>query len=242
MAALFWVGGLPVSRAEPPAPDAHWLDVESQIQYSFYSEDRRALENLTAALPPATAGLSSAYFVSLAQYRLAEILRERDPRLAAMAAQRCVQTLESASGADRDPEALALDAACIDFARRLGGLRFALLGASAEDTMARALRLAPRNPRVVLLDGVIAYEHANSRGERGRTLARFQQSVQLFELERQGMTASPGWGAAEAYAYLGRVYLERGDALAARGALERALLLAPDFLGARKLLAQIVGG
>ena len=51
----------------------------------------------------------------------------------------------------------------------------------------------------------------------------------------------PGWGAAETYAYLGRGYLEQGDVVAARDALERALLIAPDFALARRLLLRITG-
>jgi Tfp pilus assembly protein PilF len=53
---------------------------------------------------------------------------------------------------------------------------------------------------------------------------------------------TPGWGAAEVYTYLGRGYLGRGDMLAARDALERALLIAPDFALARRLLARITAG
>jgi Tfp pilus assembly protein PilF len=53
---------------------------------------------------------------------------------------------------------------------------------------------------------------------------------------------TPGWGAAEAYTYLGRGYLERGDVLNARDALERALLIAPDFAMAKRLLTKITTG
>jgi len=52
----------------------------------------------------------------------------------------------------------------------------------------------------------------------------------------------PGWGAAEGYTWLGRCYLDSGDALAARDALERALLIAPEFGRARRLLASITSG
>jgi hypothetical protein len=37
----------------------------------------------------------------------------------------------------------------------------------------------------------------------------------------------------------GRCALERGDAVAARDALERALLIAPDLRAARRLLKQM---
>jgi Tfp pilus assembly protein PilF len=41
--------------------------------------------------------------------------------------------------------------------------------------------------------------------------------------------------------YLGRGYLEQGDVVAARDALERALLLAPDYALARRLMKKITG-
>jgi Tfp pilus assembly protein PilF len=52
----------------------------------------------------------------------------------------------------------------------------------------------------------------------------------------------PGWGAADAFTDLAQDYLARGEAVAARNVLERALLLAPDFAPARRLMAEIVSG
>jgi tetratricopeptide (TPR) repeat protein len=227
--------------------DAHWADVESQIQYGYYSEDVRELENLANTLSSSRgtergeASVRAAYFAAFAQYRLAEALRERDRHRAGVAASNCAHDLEAAPGADEDPDALALDAVCISLAHTLQTLRVPLLGPGAGGPMARAVQLAPRNPRVVLLDAVILYERSASRSERARALPRFEEAARLFEAERQQVSVTPGWGAAEAYGYLGRLYLDRGDPVAARGALERALLLAPDFLRARRLLREIVG-
>jgi len=52
----------------------------------------------------------------------------------------------------------------------------------------------------------------------------------------------PGWGAADAYLYLARDLLDHGDAVGARDALEHALLLAPDYAQARRLMAKIASG
>jgi Tfp pilus assembly protein PilF len=82
-------------------------------------------------------------------------------------------------------------------------------------------------------------------GEGGKidalAIEKLKKAAVAFEAERQGMDRTPGWGAAETYAYLGRGYLEQGDVLAARDALERALLIAPDFALARRLLQKITG-
>jgi Tfp pilus assembly protein PilF len=52
----------------------------------------------------------------------------------------------------------------------------------------------------------------------------------------------PGWGAAEAYLYLARDLLDHADPVGARDALEHALLIAPEFTQARRLMAKIVAG
>jgi Tfp pilus assembly protein PilF len=52
----------------------------------------------------------------------------------------------------------------------------------------------------------------------------------------------PGWGAAEVYLYLAKCYLDRGATLEARDALERALLIAPEFAEARRLMAKFTSG
>ncbi len=73
-------------------------------------------------------------------------------------------------------------------------------------------------------------------------MRELRQATAAFELERQGVDRAPGWGAAEAYAFLGRTLLEQGQTLAARGALEHALLLVPDFALAHRLMARITAG
>jgi tetratricopeptide (TPR) repeat protein len=105
--------------------------------------------------------------------------------------------------------------------------------------MERAVKLDPKAPRVLLLQ---ALENGESGKLDAAALAQLQKAAQAFEAERQGVERTPGWGAAETYAYLGRGYLDKGDVLAARDALERALLIAPDFALARRLLTRITSG
>ena len=50
------------------------------------------------------------------------------------------------------------------------------------------------------------------------------------------MTGKPDWGHAEALTLLGGSYLTSGDPVAARDALERALVIAPDYREAQELL------
>ena len=79
-------------------------------------------------------------------------------------------------------------------------------------------------------------------GEKERAIGELRHAVAAFEAERGGTESFPGWGASEAYFYLGRDLLEHGDPVGARDALEHALLLAPDYTQARHLLAKITAG
>jgi len=107
----------------------------------------------------------------------------------------------------------------------------------------RALRLAARNPRVLFIDAMSDYQLAPELGgNKERALVKLRQAVAAFELERAGTEQLPGWGAAEAYELLARDLLDQGETLGARDALEHALLLAPEFSQARRLMAQIISG
>jgi Tfp pilus assembly protein PilF len=96
---------------------------------------------------------------------------------------------------------------------------------------------------VLLLDAQADYElPAALGGNKERALVKLRATVATFEQERAAAEPLPGWGAAEAYLFLGRELLEHGDAVAARDALERALLLAPEYVQARALMAKITSG
>jgi len=221
------------------AADSDWPDVEGRIQYGFYTEDARTLTEVVKQLSGAeNDDPLHHYYVGLANYRLSTVLATKDKTRAREAAARCVSRLDVAvSGKSNFAEGLALQSACL---RALGNLAMwkPLAGAKSNGQMERAVKLAPKDPRVLLL-------HALENGEGGKIdaqgLATLKKAAAAFEAERQGVDHTPGWGAAEAYAYLGRGYLDQGDVLAARDALERALLIAPDFVLARKLLAKITG-
>jgi tetratricopeptide (TPR) repeat protein len=140
-------------------------------------------------------------------------------------------------------DALALQAACLGMLAELKPWRVPFAGPRSSTQIHKALQLAPRNPRVLLLDAIGDYERPKSPGgDTDRAIGKFKKAVAAFEAEREGLDQVPGWGAAEAYTFLARSYLDRGDAIAARDALERALLIAPEFLQARRLMTRITGG
>lgn len=238
------------SAALTPArgADRPWRDIESRIQYGYYTEDVRSLTNLEPALAADEShDKLQAYYAGLLAWRLALLAsagsgapRESAGRLA----DRCVSSLDAALAMQSDfAEGLALRAACRLAPSLAMHARAPLAAYRARKEMSEALRLAPANPRVLLLDAIGDYQLPPALGgNKERALVKLRQAVGAFESERAGADRLPGWGAAEAYLFLARDLLDHGDAVAARDALEHALLIAPQFAQARRLMAKITSG
>lgn len=223
------------------ADSSRWLDVESRIQYAYYTEDRRTLASIAASLATDTApGGERPYYLALASYRLADLADPRQPQQAKESAEHCADSLERSSGSAPVPaERFALESACLRLLAGLEPLRGPYLALKSGGALKHALELAPRNPRVLL---VRALADRDRREDPARVARELRQATAAFELEREGVERVPEWGAAEAYTFLGRALLEQGQTLAARGALEHALLLVPDFALAHRLMARITAG
>jgi hypothetical protein len=219
--------------------DAAWLDAESRIQYGYYTEDVRALTNLTQSLGgQAGEAPLHQYYLALAHYRLAQVDLPRDRDKSKKSADDCVVSIEkSLENNPESADAFALESACLNLRASLARLAAPFASSKSSSTLKKALALAPRNPRVLLIAGLAAYD----TGDKAGALAGLQKAVAAFEHERQSTIQVPGWGAAEAYAFLARSELDTGDAIAARSALEHALLLVPDFAYAHRLMARITG-
>ena len=242
-AAFLLTSACPVLAA-PASPGL--LDLEARVEYGYFTEDQRTLQGLTAtpAGDDANDGMKS-YYSGLAGYRLALVELPRDASRARTAAEDCVASLDRAlraSPAAAPAESMALQSACLEELSQLSALRSPLAGTRSKSQMEKALRLAPRNPRVLLLDAVVAYERAPNGADGERALGKLKKAIVALESERQEVVHVPGWGLADAYTYLGRIYLNKGDTVAARDALEHALLAAPEFQQARRLMTKITSG
>jgi hypothetical protein len=126
------------------ATDASRLDVESRIQYGYYTEDLHALQNLVDSLQGDTkTDALHGYYVGLASYRLALLYAERAPDRAKALLERCVSGLDESLKAQADfAESLALQAACLHRLGELTSLAVPLAGHRSGTEMRRALALA----------------------------------------------------------------------------------------------------
>jgi hypothetical protein len=232
-----------------PAPGAHrtsWRDIESRIQYGYYTEDPSALRTLRGLIAAdESRDRLHGYYAALLAWREAQLVVQAAPAspgaAAADLAQRCVTEADKVLEADAAfAEILALRAACL--ATPLGPGGASLSAHRARRDLERALKASPHDPRVLLVDAMNDYQLAPPDGNKQRALTKLRLAVAAFDAERAGVERLPGWGAAESYLFLAEDLLDHADPVGARDALEHALLIAPEFAQARRLMASIVRG
>jgi hypothetical protein len=231
------------------ADEVSWRDIEGRIQYGYYTENVLELRNLSQAIAAGAAhDKLRGYYAGLLAWRLA-LLAEHNAAAApgisaSQMAQRCVSEIDTALALEADfADALALRSACLATPSTGGGIFAPVNGYRARRDLDKARELAARNPRVLLVDAMSDYELAPSHGgSKERALGKLRQAVAAFEAERRGAEHLPGWGAAEAWLLLAQDLLDHGDAMAARDALEHALLIAPEYAQARRLMQKITSG
>ena len=230
------------------SPSLHWTYVERRIESGYFHQDAAGLTGLAATLSSGDGAGRDAewrnYYGALAAYRLA-LLARSDATRAWPFAQQCTDRLDSVLVVDAgSAEALALQSACLALQANLDPWRSPLYAALSRARGDKALKLAPDNPRVLLLGALAARGRPRffGGGDEQQAFQLMLQSVAAFERAGAPAPGLPAWGAADAFTYLAQDYLTRGQALAARNVLERALLVAPDFRQARRLMAEIISG
>ena len=215
-------------------------DLQAQILYAYQTEDSNELADLRQMLStqvkdePGDVPLH--YHLAHADYRYALILRQKDARAAEAAFADCVQQLKIVTGSDeRQVERLVLESACLGELSAYRKVEGVLLRSAAADRLARAAKLAPRNPRVLLLQASSGLAHAApGSGEAAAAFAALVSAAKQFEESSATSIDTPGWGHAEAFLALGSEYRRRGDLLAARNWIEKSLIAAPDYRAAQR--------
>jgi tetratricopeptide (TPR) repeat protein len=220
-------------------------DLQAQIVYAFHVEDTNLLVNLvqTLATQASSGGPDPAlrYHLAHAQYRVGLLVGEKHPKDAAAAFGDCVDQLKRVLEQNStSAEALALQSACYAGLAKYKSLEAVLLRSRATERIAAALRLAPRNPRVLYLAAMDGFARSKAgSAEHDRAFAELERAVQLFDQSSSTGIDAPSWGHAQAYLELGIQLQSRGDLLGARNSIEKALIVAPDFKAAQKQLANL---
>lgn len=218
-------------------------DAVARVEYAFYTMDTRSLKAAAGSIeqlaaPPELRGLQ-AYYVAFAHWKLAQLHQEEgaagvEPSQAAKAGGLCVRYAETARKLDAHlAEAAALQAVCETFEPGLTGVR----ASCARSKLLRGAReKAPANPRIQLIEALCVAEQERASDA---YLARLRTVVQAFETASASAAPGPDWGLAEALVALTQCYLQRGEQTSARDAVERALVIAPDYRKAQALLTKV---
>jgi tetratricopeptide (TPR) repeat protein len=229
------------------AQELDMRDIEGRIEYAWFTEDANTLHNLIrtaeGALPKSADSAFGRYQLGFAHYRLGQLLAQRKDAGAGEAFSGCVEELDHAVEANEQfADAYALQSACYASLASLQAWKAVVYGPQSDARLDKARQLAPRNPRVVLLDAVADGEKPKAfGGDKARAQTKIKHAVELFEGATEPATDEPNWGAAEAYFYFGRGLMQAGDTLGARNALEQSLIIAPEFAAARRELQRLTG-
>jgi tetratricopeptide (TPR) repeat protein len=238
---------LPVAHADAVA---ELDDAAARLQYAFYTGDARDLEEVLALLDRLEASATllpmKEYYSAYGNWKLAQLHAQESTRgsagasasrsAAGKAAQACVKHSEAAIKGDaRLDEAHAINAVCASFGTGLNPLGQPSFGGCARSKALRtAQQIAPDNPRIMLIEAICL--GGSDAAAATASFDKLRDTIRAFEAAAPSRPGRPDWGQAEALVLLGQSYLQRGDSLAARDAIERALVLAPDYRKAQELL------
>jgi tetratricopeptide (TPR) repeat protein len=241
--ALAALALLPAPRAAAATAE-ELADFDAKVEYAFFTEDARALAALVAADRPlaTSAQALERYQYAHAEFRLLQVAyRGRRSKEVAAAADGCLDALDPLTEREpRDAEGLALAAACAGYLGAPGGLRGMGPQHKSEACIAQARELAPRNPRVLLVDGLTRWFRPGAgTADHAAARAAFEAAARAFETVTESAPGQPSWGEAEAWLFVGRALEEAGDPLGARNAYEKSLLIAPEFAAARRRVAAL---
>jgi len=228
-----------------PAAAQQGGDLQAQILYASQTEDTNRLntlvQNLKVQVKPDAPDPNLRYHLAHAEYRLSHLLRTTKAKEAEGALDDCISQLKVILQQDsKSFEAMILQAACYLDLTDLKNLQSTIMRGRAIDRLAAAGRLAPRNPRLVFVQGLVDLAGAKP-GSPGvqHAFEELKLAAQLFDQSSATSVEAPGWGHAEVYMMVGRELRLRGDVLGARNWIEKSLIVAPDFKEAQRQLALI---
>lgn len=113
-------------------------------------------------------------------------------------------------------------------------------GPKSDATMKQAKSLAPKNPRVILLDAIgTLYKPSMFGGSTEGAIEGFKQAAELFNDGQPPNDFAPRWGNAEVYAWLGQGYVQAEKYKQARQAYQSALEVKPGYPWVKSLMIKL---
>ncbi len=220
-------------------------DAAARAQYAFYTADIRSLEEVLGLIerldaPPALAAMKE-YYAAFGSWKLAQLYVEEAGGKSATraslskATQDCQRHGEAALRLEPSfGEVHAIEAICAALVPGLTQTNgFKQANCSRSKSLLTARELEPGNPRIKLIE-VLCFDSNEIASV--AYVEKLRATVAAFEAAPLSRPGKPDWGQAEALLLLGQSHLQRGDLVAARDVIERALVIAPDYRRAQELL------
>ncbi|MGJ8691621.1 MAG: tetratricopeptide repeat protein [Thalassotalea sp.] len=176
------------------------------------------------------------YIKALAFYRLSVSQNIKTNQQAAIKSlNSAISELEHAITLDpNDDESWALLSQCYGFKTIFEPQNVTILGPQANKALAKAEKLDPNNPRVMLFKGIISFNTpAIYGGSKTAAITSLNKAIELFADDK---SSGSSWGEAEAYIWRGLSYQATQQNDQAVSDFEHALAIAPDFGWAKMLL------
>lgn len=236
---LLFTGGVAGAHAQAAPPSltgaARWADsARVTIERAVIAHDSAALVAAGAMLDKALGAFPNdallLHYRAYALYREAQFAPTEEMGKATEAALlRAIELLKRSAAARPLPETQALLSSCLGTLAGTGMMAGMRYGPGAGEAGEAARTLGPRNPRVLLLAAIGAWFTPSMwGGGKDKGYALLQQAITAYGSDAPPAPL-PAWGRAEAYAWLGQMERDRGNAAQARVAYERALALEPQF-------------
>ncbi|HVP14510.1 MAG TPA: hypothetical protein VMS88_03135 [Terriglobales bacterium] len=181
------------------------------------------------------------YWVAVADWRLVPLMMGGDRARAERLCRDGITHCDAALGLDpKHAEALAVKASLEGMLTVFDPGAMMTLGPQSVADMARAAELAPANPRVWLLDGIITLNKPEVFGGGAGPALEKLRKAQAFFASAPADSAAPGWGADDAWTWGGRAAQRQNDLAGARAMFARALEINPRSLWVRNVLLPAV--
>ncbi|MEM7262371.1 MAG: tetratricopeptide repeat protein [Planctomycetota bacterium] len=178
------------------------------------------------------------YYLALTDYRTIPAVQKKDKEALTAHLETAIRSAEKAIELEpKHAEAHALLSSLLGRKISLDPSQTMTLGMRSSQLMLTAKQIAPKNPRVLLLDGISKLHTPEQWGGGAKSaLVLLTKSVEQFSAKEKASKLEPTWGEDEAHAWLGVTQLKLGKRKRARAAFERALEINPKFDWVRKEL------
>lgn len=177
------------------------------------------------------------YYAAYADYRLSSIFEDIKEEQKNKYLDASIKKLEQVTDIAPDfAEGWALLGNCYGMKATgmISGMRY---GPKSERAIDKALKLAPKNPRVTMIHGIsLMYKPGMFGGSVEKAIQEFQKASDYFKEWNSQNKLHPEWGKAENYAWLAQAYIKQDKLPQAKDAYQASLHIDPDYYWVKDVL------